>query len=435
MFNPKVILYGDESRVVNEISQMVNSFYEFVEISYEQELFLPKTEINSTIVIILQSFTGEHGLHKLKEIRSAYPDLPIILLLVKPKQSEIINVFRFGASDVLMMPMTPKELVNRLHKHTQQLKLKKKQEKLLPSWLFKMINFIAKFRRKMAEVHLPVENRYAKPYYDISTVIPVAILPANESEVIADIKANFLGPFSILVKGKQLHQGSLGKKATALFLYLLYYRKRFIHREKLMDMFWPDSNPASARNCLNVAICCIRKALQEIVPNEEFIVFQNESYGMNPNLNIELDAEEFSRYWQRGQNIEQTQGLVESCIENYHNAIAIYKGDFLQDIIFEEWVELIRENLKETYLAILGRLSSYICDQKQYAQTTTLCKKMLQKDNCLEEAHRRLMYSYYKLGMRDKAIRQFKKCKKILKEELNVLPSRSTMDLYQQIIL
>jgi DNA-binding SARP family transcriptional activator len=58
---------------------------------------------------------------------------------------------------------------------------------------------------------------------------------------------------------------------------------------------------------------------------------------------------------------------------------------------------------------------------------------MLEKDQCLEEVHRRLMECYANQGVTDKAIRQYELCKKILRRELDTQPSESTELLFREI--
>jgi LuxR family maltose regulon positive regulatory protein len=107
--------------------------------------------------------------------------------------------------------------------------------------------------------------------------------------------------------------------------------------------------------------------------------------------------------------------------------------DFLENIMFEEWCESERDNLKETYLFILNRLSDYFFQQKSYTASVNVCRKILAKDPCIEENHPRLIICYQNLGMRDIAIRQFYLCEETLKKELSVRPSDYTRSLFQAI--
>ncbi|WP_310460266.1 winged helix-turn-helix domain-containing protein [Sphaerotilus sp.] len=52
-------------------------------------------------------------------------------------------------------------------------------------------------------------------------------------------------------------------KARALLLYLLRHRRRLTSRARLCSLFWPDADPASARNNLNVILHRVRRQLHD----------------------------------------------------------------------------------------------------------------------------------------------------------------------------
>jgi LuxR family maltose regulon positive regulatory protein len=244
-------------------------------------------------------------------------------------------------------------------------------------------------------------------------------------------KLAFFGNFSMLIKGKPIRK-KLGKKAKLLLAFLIYHHARPVGKEVLINHFWPHSTIDSARNCLNVTVHQVRKALQDCDADKEFILFEDDQYFCSRSLIVERDVSKFRKLWFRGQNVERSEGL-EKAQAFYEEAIALYKGDFLNNALYEEWTDVHRENLKETYLAMLSKLSSISVKKKRFTQTISLCQKMLEKDDCLEEAHRLLMLSYEKLGMRDKAVKQYRKCKAVLRRELEVDPSQKTRDMYEMI--
>ena len=119
--------------------------------------------------------------------------------------------------------------------------------------------------------------------------------------------------------------------------------------------------------------------------------------------------------------------------KQYELAATLYKGDFMEDALYSNWTDLERENLKEIYLVILNKLSQYYSSDGKPDIAINLCHLILEKDNCREDVHRRLMKSYFRIGQRDKALKQFNKCTEILKSELEVEPMTTTVGLYEQI--
>jgi DNA-binding SARP family transcriptional activator len=153
---------------------------------------------------------------------------------------------------------------------------------------------------------------------------------------------------------------------------------------------------------------------------------------MNPEIGIWIDVEEFLKYWKNAQSTEREIG-IQAAVGEYELAAALYKGDFMEEDLYESWPCSERENFKEIYLSILDRLSEYYFLDGIPSTAASLCETILEKDNCREDIHRRLMRCYYSLEQRDKAAKQYRKCVEALKTELEVEPTRATIELYAQI--
>jgi len=122
-----------------------------------------------------------------------------------------------------------------------------------------------------------------------------------------------------------------------------------------MDIFWPDAEPETARNNLNVAMHSLRQALRTVI-FLPVIVFENGAYSLEPNLQVWLDVEEFERCVRAGQRLEARDQLT-AAVAEYETAISLYQGDFLEQNPYEEWTILDRERLRGAYLDTLDHLS------------------------------------------------------------------------------
>ena len=72
-------------------------------------------------------------------------------------------------------------------------------------------------------------------------------------------------------------------------------------------------------------------------------------------------------------------------------ALALYQGDFLADDLYEDWPVTTREHLLLDYLDVLDRLSGLYFGQYPYGACVALCRLLVERDPCREDAHRRLM--------------------------------------------
>jgi len=429
--NPKIILFSNSKDPINILSQMADFFYDVLPFPFSGDVKKIRGLKKIAASIIFKSSPQQSVLKKLKELRLAFPELPILIIADSPSQEEIIQAFRMGVSDFLVLPVEAGELISSLHRHTwlQKHNLKISEKPIKKHWNLLKVGYSNLMRRLRLSPPMNFSPKHIQTSLN-SSLLPLPMVTGNLSNKKV-ISIKLLGKFKIIAKGKKEIKLK-GRNSKSLLAYLILNHKKHIHREKLMNLFWPDSLPSCARNCLNVTIHNIRKAFQELDFENDVILYKDECYSFVKDHNVEIDVEQFYSNWRRGLALENTKE-VEKSIDHYYKAVTYYKGDFIEDLLFEEWCELERENLKERYLVILDRLSLYAFRQGNYASTVELCNTMLKKDNCLEEIHRRLIASYRALGARDKAIRQFNKCSQTLQKELGIDPSQTTFELYEKI--
>jgi len=254
---------------------------------------------------------------------------------------------------------------------------------------------------------------------------------SQEAVPFIPISVQMLGSFNITVQEKDLKLRS--SRSLSLFKYLLLHHKQNTPREVLMDIFWPDATSETARNNLNVAIHNIRRALRSVV-FMPVIVFENGGYGLEPNLQVWVDIEEFERCVKAGNRFEN-RGQMASAIAKYEAAISLYQGDFLEENPYDEWAVLDRERLRIAYLETLDRLSQIYFSQNRYAICITTSKLILSRDRCREDAHSMLMRCYNRQGQDHLALRQYQACVEALRLELDVTPAPETTKLYKLIRL
>jgi DNA-binding SARP family transcriptional activator len=241
-----------------------------------------------------------------------------------------------------------------------------------------------------------------------------------------------LGTFEVYRSDDELIDNGSSRKALLIFKYLLLNRGRPVRKEVLMDLLWPDSDEQSQRNNLNVAIYSLRQTLRDGDAEFSSILFQNDCYCLNPELEIWTDFEVFLNRYHAAQRLEQQQGLA-AAIQEYEIAETLYQGKFLPDDLYEEWLEPQRQLLQTAYLNLLSCLSRFYFEQGDYAACINVLNKILNTDLCFEEAHYRMMRCYSRQGQPYLALRQYDRCAKILSAELDTTPTPETTALYEKI--
>ena len=372
---------------------------------------------NYSQAVIYFSKNSEPAFQKVAELKCLHPKISVFLAKENASAEEVRRGFKTGVADFFTGFSNLSSLYDCIETFLSGNPEKQKEGIGWPMQALK--NKICNLRYR---------------YFNVSKNQAVAF-PAKRSNPGApvrntDINAMYLGRFRLFYKGKQLDLPR--SKVKNILAYLIFFHSVPQHRDKLMEKFWPGTAPSSARNCLNVAVHAIRKSFEQVEPHRKILLFNDEFYQFDPELTVEKDIDKFEYCWSVGNNLEQMLDYEESALF-YNQAIAHYQGDFLEDLIYEDWAESERVSLQETYIVILDRLSRFNFEKKEFKKAIELCKKALLLDACLENIHRRLMDCYLQIGRREKAAHQYMKCVEVLKKELGVSPSALTLELYKKI--
>jgi len=244
------------------------------------------------------------------------------------------------------------------------------------------------------------------------------------------LAVHLLGPLRVAIDGTTVRRWPSGR-GRSLFKYLLTHRHPWPHREALMEAFWPQSTPEAARNSLNVALHGLRRALR-VATDLPVVVLEGGSYRLNDELRLWVDVDEFEGHVQAGRRLEAA-GDHDGAAAEYELAASVYQGDFLADDPHEEWPVLARERLRLDFLDVLDRLSRRHLEQGRPAASAALCRRIIERDACREDAHRRLMRCYARQGQPQLALRQYRACAAALRAELDVDPAPATTRLREAI--
>ncbi len=285
--------------------------------------------------------------------------------------------------------------------------------------------------------------------YRILSLLPygVGVMPSRIGKVILGetvritasteprrLLVRFLGRFEISFGSRSIEQWR-SKKAKSV-MQLLLSRRQPVIKDIIMEALWPDCTPQTAGNNLKVAVHGLRSSLARLFPGAErfpVITFDQGSYSINPDIEVRIDADEFEEHWANGRRLERS-GRTDEALRQFGLAEALYRGDYLEDDLYDQWTLLRREGLRDTYLMLLGKLASYALQRQDYESGVVYCQKMLAKDNCREDAYRKLMMCYAALGDRNRALKWFKVCRSILLNELSSEPEPETLELYNRIL-
>jgi DNA-binding SARP family transcriptional activator len=151
--------------------------------------------------------------------------------------------------------------------------------------------------------------------------------------------------------------------------------------------------------------------------------------GFNTASDTWLDVAEFES---RCELAEQAETPVQRAAL-YTQAISFYRADLLVDC-YEDWCLVERERLQGLYLRALARLMAHNSAMSEYDLAIDCARRILGCDPLREEVHRDLIRLHLTAGQPAAAMRQYRLCEELLRQELAVEPAPETRSLLAPIL-
>lgn len=245
------------------------------------------------------------------------------------------------------------------------------------------------------------------------------------------LQVNLLGKFCASRGDQELIAFRSGK-VKELLCYLLLHHEREHAREVLAAQMWGECTTPLSKKYLRQALWQIHQGLRDAECEcAGPLHTDTESVRLDLSEGIDLDVDGVERAFQKASNVPANR-LDEKAAEGLHRAVALYRGELLPGC-YLDWCLYHRERLQNMYLTMLDTLMAYSELHGQYETGKELGERSLKEDPARERTYVRLMRLDFFSGDRGGALRRFQKCEAALRGELNVRPSRTTLELCEQI--
>jgi DNA-binding SARP family transcriptional activator len=241
------------------------------------------------------------------------------------------------------------------------------------------------------------------------------------------LKVLALGPLHVLVGGQVVDPAAWGSaRPRELLVYLLMHPDGRT-KEQAGLAFWPDASAAQLRNNFHVTLHRLRKALG----NPEWITLSNERYRVDPSIVEDFDVTRFEREVSEARRALKRQ--EEGATAKLEQALARYRGDFLDGEPVGDWHVEHRERLQRIYVQALMELGAHHASEERHAKAAEAYRRVLARDELYEEALRALMRSLSDAGERSQALRVYRRFAERMRTELEAEPAKDTMRLFERL--
>jgi DNA-binding SARP family transcriptional activator/predicted ATPase/Tfp pilus assembly protein PilF len=256
----------------------------------------------------------------------------------------------------------------------------------------------------------------------------------------ADLELSFFGNYEARAAGARVTEFR-SDKTRALLAYLAVNKNRPFRREILATLLWSDWPEEEARRNLRQTLYRLRQMLDKLAAplGSDLLITTRQTVQINGAL-ISLDTHKFYKLLESSDNHHHVDlASCNVCIQQLESAAALYQGDFLEGyslkdaVPFDEWLDFERNQLRDHYLDLLGRLAQLFEPSGTFEKANRYANLQVNLAPWRESGHRQLMRLYMLQDRRSDALSQYERCIAALEAELGVDPSPETNALYQQI--
>jgi len=227
--------------------------------------------------------------------------------------------------------------------------------------------------------------------------------------------------------------GFPNQQPCLLLSYLLLNKNYPHNREHLAAILWDDAPAIIGRKSLRNALWRLRQIFESVgACLDDYLMITEDSVAFINTSHFGLDIETFETTTALCKDLSGWE-LSEEQVSQLETGVDLYLGDLLEGI-YEDWVLYDRERLNLVYINTLNKLMVYYGLKGNYERGLTCGNRILAMDNTRETVYRQMMWLYCLLGDRNAALKLYKCCSRILRDELGVDPMQETRHLFEQVL-
>lgn len=239
-------------------------------------------------------------------------------------------------------------------------------------------------------------------------------------------KLSMLGGFEASLHGQPV-AGFAYSKMRALLAYLVVEREQDHYREILASLLWGNADSITARGNLRRTLSLLRGILESPASAPLFVA---DKHTIRFIPNGYFDVLDFT-----GRMPSVSEHPAARQEDHDERMLALYRGEFLSGFSvpdspeFEHWLLVQRESMHRRALALLEKIFNTHERTGNHGKALQYALRHTELDPWNEEAHRRVMRLHASSNQKGAALAQYETCCRLLKKELDVLPSEKTRQL------
>jgi DNA-binding SARP family transcriptional activator len=231
-------------------------------------------------------------------------------------------------------------------------------------------------------------------------------------------RVSVLGPLAI-TGGKRSRRG-LRARALEVIAYLALH-PRPVHRDELLEAFWPGEDPRRTRPRLRQAVRDARRLLGEAIAGE------GEQYWL-ARTGVDVDLDELEQLLAEASTVEPER--IPILIER---ALRLFRGEPLAGSDYA-WSENELPRLRATFVDLLEQVGRRRLEAGEARAALDLAERGLDVDALNESLWRLAMEAESTLGLREAVAERYERLRTVLDERLGLEPAQETRHLHLRLL-
>ena len=240
------------------------------------------------------------------------------------------------------------------------------------------------------------------------------------------LEFRLLGPLEVLADGSPVALG--GPKQRATLAILLLNANRVVSVERLADDLYAGDPPVTAVTQVQRQISDLRKTLGA----DARIETRSPGYVIRVG-DAGLDLHGFERLAADGRHALD-RGNADAAAELLRDALALWRGTALADLVSEPFAEVPTARLEEIRLAALEQRIDAELALGRNAQLVGELQQLVVEHPLRERFRAQLMLALYRAGRQTEALDVYRTMREVLVDELGIEPSPALRELERAIL-
>jgi DNA-binding SARP family transcriptional activator len=252
--------------------------------------------------------------------------------------------------------------------------------------------------------------------------VGVVVVLERQFGVAALLRIELFGGFRVVVGADAVSDDSWKRRRAAAVVKLLALAPGHrLPRERLMDLLWPEMDPAAAAANLRKAVHYARRVLG---PDGAHLLGSAGEVLLLASADVWVDVDAFHAAVSRARRGTD--------LGAYVKAVELYGDGLLPEDRYEDWAIEWQDALRTESLQVVEELASMLEARGDLEAATRMARRLVAEEPTAENHAARLIRLLALAGRRGEALREYERLDDSL-AELGVEPSPSTQRLYEEV--